>query len=236
MPSCPQHPDCPTLANCRWFMRQNYKRRTKTTHLSHFPISCNIQNFVVMFTEFWLTYHFTSRVHLPPTAQLIELEHREHRLTDLEDVLEHVFRNGFIDAKYRPATWWEKKDGTKVKASFTIDDLLIEGVGKCPDTALKLVIEDIPADLWFSYIYIHNPHAKVVTQRVKFAGFEKRFERLAHVTNYVFAQGFLPSKYRAVVYWQSPCGKRISEFAVVDEILVAGEGISEEKPLRLVIG
>ena len=51
-----------------------------------------------------------------------------------------MFRNGFIDAKYRPATWWEKKDGTKVKASFTIDDLLIEGVGKCPDTALKLVI------------------------------------------------------------------------------------------------
>ena len=42
-----------------------------------------------MFTEFWITYHFTSRAHLPPTTQLIELEHREHRLTDLEDVLEH---------------------------------------------------------------------------------------------------------------------------------------------------
>ena len=51
-----------------------------------------------------------------------------------------MFRQGFVDAKYRPATWWEKKDGVAVKASSAIDDLLIEGVGKCPDTALKLVI------------------------------------------------------------------------------------------------
>ena len=105
-----------------------------------------------------------------------------------------------------------------------------------PNSDACLGTEDIPANLWFSYIYIHNPHAKVVTQRIKFAGVERRFERLAHVTNYIFAQGFLPSKYRGVVYWQSPCGKRVSEFNVVDEILIAGEGISEEKPLRLVIG
>jgi len=188
-----------------------------------------------MFTEFWLTYQFTSRVHLPPTTQLIELENPEHKLTDLEDVLAHVFRQGFIEAKYRPVTWWEKKDGVKVKACTTIDDLLIDGIGKCPDTALKLVIEDMPTNLWFSYHYIHNPPVQVVTQRIKFAGLSRRFEKLAHVTNYVFAQGFLPSKYRAVVYWQSPCGKRINECAAVDEILIAGEGISEEKSLRLVI-
>ena len=96
--------------------------------------------------------------------------------------------------------------------------------------------EDAPTDLWFSYVYIHSPHARVVTQRVKFAGLEKRFERLANVTNYIFAQGFLPSKYRALVHWDTPCGRRISEFGIVDEILVAGEGISEENPLRLVIG
>jgi hypothetical protein len=96
--------------------------------------------------------------------------------------------------------------------------------------------EDVPTNLWFSYIYIHNPPVQVVTQRIKFAGLPRRFEKLAHVTNYVFAQGFLPSKYRGVVYWQSPCGKRISECATVDEILIAGEGISEEKSLRLVIG
>jgi hypothetical protein len=223
--------------------------------------------------EFWITYHFTSRVHLPPTTQLVELENPDHKLTDLEDVLEHgtfwvcrtpcnslmvagalVFRQGFVDAKYRPVTWWEKKDGVRVKASAIIADLLTEGVGICPDDALRLVIgkrcikkscgcfnvrlktEDVPTDLWFSYIYIHNPHARVITQRVKFAGLERRFERLAHVTNYIFAQGFLPSKYRAVVHWETPCGRPISEFEIVDEILVAGEGITEENPLRLVIG
>ncbi|KAF8349562.1 hypothetical protein F5887DRAFT_946774, partial [Amanita rubescens] len=173
-----------------------------------------------MFTEFWLTYQFTSRVHLPPTTQLIELENPEHKLTDLEDVLAHVFRQGFIEAKYRPATWWEKKDGVKVKTCTTIDVLLIEGIGRCPDTALKLVIEDMPTNLWFSYIYIHNPPVQVVTQRVKFAGLPRRFEKLAHVTNYVFAQGLL-----AVQVPRS----------TVDEILIAGEGISEEKSLRLVI-
>ena len=96
--------------------------------------------------------------------------------------------------------------------------------------------EDAPTSLWFSYVYIHNPPAKIVTQRIKFDNLEKRFERLAHVTNYIFAQGFLPVKYRAVVHWEAPCGRRISEFAIVDEILVAEEGISEERPLRLVIG
>ena len=96
--------------------------------------------------------------------------------------------------------------------------------------------EDAPTSLWFSYIYIHNPPPKVVTQRLKFDNLDKRFERLAHVTNYIFAQGFLPVKYRAVVHWEAPCGRRISECAIVDEILVAEEGISEESPLRLVIG
>jgi len=188
-----------------------------------------------MAAEFWITYHFTSRFHLPPTTQLVELENPEHKLTDLEDVLEHVFRQGIIDVKYRSATWWEKKDGVRVKASTIIADLLAEKVGTCPDTALKLVIEDAPTALWFSYIYIHSPPDKVVTQRIKFDSLEKRFERLAHVTNFIFAQGFLPSRYRAVVRWETPCGRRISEFAIVDEILVADEGISEERPLRLVI-
>ncbi|KAK2465430.1 hypothetical protein APHAL10511_002784 [Amanita phalloides] len=189
----------------------------------------------MVFTEFWLTYHFTSRAHLPPTTQLIELENLEHKLIDLEDVLDHVFRQGFVDPKYRPATWWERKDGVVVKASSTIEALLLEGIGKCPENALRLVIEDLPTTLWFSYIYIHKPHAQIVTQRIKFAGLQKRFEKIANVTNYVFAQGYLPHKYRSVVYWEAPCGKRISEAAIVDEILIAGDGISEGNPLRLVI-
>ncbi|KAF8628692.1 hypothetical protein AX15_003752 [Amanita polypyramis BW_CC] len=188
-----------------------------------------------MHTEFWLTYYFSSRGHLPPTTQLIELESLEHKLTDLEDVLEHVFRQGFVDPKHRPGTWWEKKDGVRVKASATIEFLLHDGVGTCPETALKLIIEDVPTSLWFSYVYIHKPHAQIVTQRIKFAHLQKRFEKVAHVTNYVFGNGFLPSKYRAVVHWEGPCGKSISEFVSIDEILATGDGISEEKPLRLVI-
>ena len=112
-----------------------------------------------MATEFWITYHFTSRFHLPPTTQLVELENPEHKLTDLEDVLDHgtfwihrtscnslmvagalVFRQGIVDVKYRSVTWWEKKDGVRVKASTIIADLLAEKVGTCPETALKLVI------------------------------------------------------------------------------------------------
>jgi hypothetical protein len=99
-----------------------------------------------------------------------------------------------------------------------------------------LETEDAPTGLWFSYIYIHNPPAEAVTQRIKFASLQKRFEKIAHVTNYVFAQGYLPAKYRPHVFWETPCGKRVSECASVDEVLLAAEGVSEEKPLRLVIG
>lgn len=53
-----------------------------------------------------------------------------------------VFRQGFIEAKNRPATWWEKKDGQKVKGSHSVDDLLQQGIGKCPETALQLVIRE----------------------------------------------------------------------------------------------
>ena len=47
-----------------------------------------------------------------------------------------------MDAKYRPATWWEKRDGHKVKGSQSVDDLLQQNVGKCPETALKLVVRE----------------------------------------------------------------------------------------------
>lgn len=40
-------------------------------------------------TELWLTYQLASRAHLPATTQLVELEFQNHKLSDLEDVLEH---------------------------------------------------------------------------------------------------------------------------------------------------
>ena len=112
-----------------------------------------------MSTEFWITYRFTSQTHVPPTTQLVELENPDYKLTDLEDVLEHgtfrvcctlcnsliaagllVFRQGFVEARYRPVAWWEKKNGVPVKASTTMEFLLNEGIGKCPDSSLQLVI------------------------------------------------------------------------------------------------
>ncbi|KIL66760.1 hypothetical protein M378DRAFT_9830 [Amanita muscaria Koide BX008] len=159
-------------------------------------------------TEFWLSYHFSSRSNLQPTIQPIELDHLDYKLSDLEDVLDYagilVFQKGFVDAKYRPATWWEKKDGAKIKSTTSIASLLEVDAGNAL-TALSIcsLVEDLPSTLWFSYIYLHKTHSEVVTQRVKFANLSKRFERLANVTNYVFAQGYLPCKYRGIVHWDA---------------------------------
>ena len=90
-------------------------------------------------TELWLVYHQTSRTSKPATAQLIDLE-LQHPLTDLEDVLEHIFQQGFVDAKYRSMTWWEQHDGVSVKATHGVQELLKLGVGRSPETALRLVI------------------------------------------------------------------------------------------------
>jgi len=187
-------------------------------------------------TELWLTYHMVSRVCTgkPATSQLIELDFQNSKLVDLEDVLEHVFRQGFVEARYRPSTWWQKLDGSKVKGSFAVEDLLKQGVGKCPDTALKLVIEDMPPAIWFNYVYLHNAATPVVTQRVKFDA-QIKLEKLAHVTNHIFSQGYLPANLRAVVHWEGVCGKRIQECANIDDVLSWGEGVSEEKAIRLII-
>jgi hypothetical protein len=64
----------------------------------------------------------------------------------------------------------------------------------------------------------------------------KSCERLAHITNYIFAQGYLPCKARSLVSWKGACGKHIEECARVEDVLSWGEGLCEEKPLRLVIG
>ncbi|KAF8158008.1 hypothetical protein B0H34DRAFT_438263 [Crassisporium funariophilum] len=185
-------------------------------------------------TEFWLSYHLASRVHLPPTTQLVELEFHNQKLQDLEDVLDHVFRQGYVEAKYRPVTWFERKDGHKIKGSQLIDVLLKEGVGRSPETALRLVVEDLANTFWFTYVYLHGSKT-VVTQRVKLNELPAKCDRLAHITNHLFQQGFLAAKLRPVVHWQKACGVRVEEHACVRDILSAGEGTCEEKPLRLII-
>lgn len=101
----------------------------------------------------------------------------------------------------------------------------------------RLVLADVPSALWFSYVYLHNTGTgHIVAQRVKFETFETKFEKLAHLTNYIFNEGYLAPKLRASVYWEGVCGKRVDENALVNDLLCSGEGISEDQPLRLVIG
>jgi len=61
-------------------------------------------------------------------------------------------------------------------------------------------------------------------------------ERLAHITNYIFGQGYLPCRVRSMVSWKGSCGKHIEECTKVEDVLSWGEGVCEEKPLRLLVG
>ena len=96
-------------------------------------------------------------------------------------------------------------------------------------------------------MYKHNPTAPVVTQRIKLPAYPTsttgcpvavpvKMERLAHLTNYIFSQGYVAAKYRTVVHWEGLCGKKIEEATSVEEVLGWGVGGCEEKPLKLVIG
>ncbi|KAF8799367.1 hypothetical protein BYT27DRAFT_7176440 [Phlegmacium glaucopus] len=188
-------------------------------------------------TEFWLAYQLASRSNQAPTTQLIELEFQNHKLFDLEDVLDYVFHQGYVEARYRPFTRWERKDAQKVKVSQPVEDLLKQGVGKTPENALKLVVDDMPTSFWFSYVYLHGHAAShpAVIQRVKLNEHPAKFERLAHITNYIFGQGFLAAKLRPVVHWEKACGARVEENVCVNILLMEGQATCEEKPLRLVI-
>ena len=95
-------------------------------------------------TELWLTYHQASRAHQPPTAQLVALEGKAHKLVDLEDVLAYVFEHGFLDCALRPLAWWERPAAgaacERVRNSIAVCELLEQGIGRCQDTAMRLVI------------------------------------------------------------------------------------------------
>ena len=90
--------------------------------------------------------------------------------------------------------------------------------------------------MWFSYVYTHNPCAPVVVQRVKTNSTEFKCEKLAHVTNYLFTKGYLPNKLRCYVHWERSCGQVISEDVSVVSLLESGQGLCEERPIRLIIG
>jgi hypothetical protein len=89
-------------------------------------------------SELWITYHQASRVQKQVTAQLVDIS--DTQLFDLEDVLDYVFQQGFVDAKWRSVTWWEDCSATRLKACSTVEDLLTRGTGSTPETALHLIV------------------------------------------------------------------------------------------------
>ncbi len=90
--------------------------------------------------------------------------------------------------------------------------------------------------IWVHYEYLHDRHSHTSVQRIRLDLPHTKFERLAHLTNHIFTKGYLPSKVRSAVSWKSASGKYIEENARVDDLLSSSEGVSEDKPLRLVIG
>ena len=103
--------------------------------------------------------------------------------------------------------------------------------------SLDLLLADIPAAIWVHYEYVHCSRPHTATQRIRLdAPQMKSHECMADITNYIFAQGYLPCKARSMVAWKASCGKHIEECARVEDVLSWGEGVCEAKPLRLVIG
>jgi hypothetical protein len=90
-------------------------------------------------SELWITYNQASRMHEQVTTQLIDVSDDAY-LFDLEDVLDHVFGQGFVDPKLRSVVWWEDCTSVRLKASSIVQDLLAQGAGSTPETALRLII------------------------------------------------------------------------------------------------
>ena len=95
---------------------------------------------------------------------------------------------------------------------------------------------DIPLAIWVHYEYVHAGHQHTAIQRIRLDLPHFKCERLAHITNHIFAKGYLPAKARPLVCWKASCGKAINECTKVEDVLSWGEGLCEGKPLRLVIG
>ena len=90
--------------------------------------------------------------------------------------------------------------------------------------------------VWVHYEYLDNRHRHTATQRIRLDLPHVKCERLVHLTNHIFAKGYLPGKARSLVTWKGACGKLIEESAKVEDVLSWGEGVCETKPLRLEIG
>ena len=95
--------------------------------------------------------------------------------------------------------------------------------------------EDVPTALWFTYRYVYSPAAKVATQRIRLNQ-NIKLQQIAHLTNHIFTQGYLPAPYRPLVYWETQCGVRLAEDTNITETLAHGFGVTEGKAIKLVVG
>lgn len=147
----------------------------------------------------------------------------------------------------------------RLKGCSTVQDLLSRGAGCTPETALHLTVgtcgrfsftfrvrlgdltnfvdvADVPQTIWVHYEYLHSARQVTATQRIRLDAPNFKCERLAHLTNHIFAKGYLPAKMRSFVYWKGACGKVIEESIKVEDVFSWDEGLCETKPLRLVVG
>lgn len=60
--------------------------------------------------------------------------------------------------------------------------------------------------------------------------------KLAHITNHIFERGFLAAHFRTRIHWEDILGKRVEEHHDLFDLLSFGEGICEDKAMKLVIG
>jgi hypothetical protein len=97
-------------------------------------------------------------------------------------------------------------------------------------------VADVPQAVWVNYEYVNSFHQVAATQRIRLDVPNFKCERLAHLTNHIFAKGYLPAKTRSSVYWKGVGGRRIEENVKVEDVFSWGEGLYETKPLRLVVG
>jgi hypothetical protein len=95
---------------------------------------------------------------------------------------------------------------------------------------------DIPLAIWVRYEYVHGGHQHTTTQRFRLDLPHFKCEHLAHITNQIFAKGYLPGKASSLFSWKASCGKGIADSTKVEDVLSWGEGVCEENPASLVIG
>ncbi|KAF8651954.1 hypothetical protein AX16_004597 [Volvariella volvacea WC 439] len=198
-----------------------------------------------MHPEFWITYFLP---HTPPRSELIDLHEHDPPLDQLEDLRDLIIRREVINPEFGLLCRWRTKDGKEMKPTQSIEALLEDGIGTTEETALRLIVEfaphpHIPNYIWIKLVYTTNPAADVVPKRIYLSSLPgpsqavpEKSRMLAHLTAYIFNNGYLKWSFLPFVSWKRKHGDTIKESTPITDILLSGEGICDESPLCLNIG